>query len=188
MAQEPNQNSTFDEIDKLLADPEFCQALQAWQDNTEDVTVHSPTLNTSDALNTTFGDETNVNEHEQINLSQQQSQTMNDASAVIRELMETTIAHEHKWIDQPLPAITVEANLIETVDLSSSPSHAIDLCTTTPAIIDLCTPTPATIDLCTPTPTIINLCTPSTLTIDLCSPEITSNTNTTDSPLRLSPK
>ncbi|CAF3588297.1 unnamed protein product, partial [Rotaria sp. Silwood2] len=105
-------------------------------------------------------------------------QTMNDASAVIRELMETTIAHEHKWIDQPLPAITVEANLIETVYLSSSPSHAIDLCTTTLAIIDLCTPTPA----------IINLCTPSTLTIDLCSPEITSNTNTTESPLRSSPK
>ncbi|CAF3252329.1 unnamed protein product [Rotaria sp. Silwood2] len=150
MSQVPSQNSTLDEIDKLLADPEFCQALQAWQDNT--------------------------------------GQTMNNASAIIRQLMETTVAHEHKWIDQPLPAIIVEANLIGTVDLSSSPSHAIDLCTTTPAIVDLCTPTPATIDLCTPTSAIIDLCTPSTLTIDLCSPEITSNTNTTDSPLCLSPK
>ncbi|CAF4676489.1 unnamed protein product, partial [Rotaria sp. Silwood2] len=34
MSQVPSQNSTLDEIDKLLADPEFCQALQAWQDNT----------------------------------------------------------------------------------------------------------------------------------------------------------
>ncbi|CAF3000537.1 unnamed protein product [Rotaria sp. Silwood2] len=161
MSQVPSQNSTFDEIDKLLADPEFCQALQAWQDNTEK--FHFIIINGI-------------------------CQTMNDALAVIRQLMETTVAHEHKLIDQPLPAITVEANLIGTVDLSSSPSHAIDLCTTTPVIVDLCTPTPATIDLCTPTAAIIDLCTPSTLTIDLCSPEITSNTNSTDSPLRLSPK
>ncbi|CAF4080974.1 unnamed protein product [Rotaria sordida] len=168
MAEERKQNSTFDEIDKLLDDEEFCRAVEALNDDA-DITVHSSTQTTPDPLNTAFIEETNLNEHQQGNLSQQQSQTINDASAILRELAEITTEHEHERIDQPLPTTTTAAgNLVETVDLSPSTSRTIDLCT----------PTPKTIDLSTPAP----------ITIDLDSPQIPSNTNTTDSPLHLSSK
>ncbi|CAF1491219.1 unnamed protein product [Rotaria sordida] len=189
MAEERKQTSTFDEIDKLLDDEEFCRAVDALSDNT-DITVHSSTQTTPDPLNTAFIEETNLNEHQQGNLSQQQgnlsqqqgnlsqqqgslsqqqSQTINDASAILRELAEITTEHEHERIDQPLPTTTTAAgNLVETVDLSPSTSRTIDLCTPTPKKIDLSTPAP--------------------ITIDLDSPQIPSNTNTTDSPLHLSSK
>ncbi|CAF4096049.1 unnamed protein product [Rotaria sordida] len=181
MARERKQNSTFDEIDKLLADEEFCRAVEALNDDA-DITVHSSTQTTPDPLNTAFIEETNLNEHQQSNLSQQQSslseqqkslpqqqsQTINDASAILRELAEITTEHEHERIDQPLPTTTAAGNLVEIVDLSPSTSR--------------------TIDLRTPTPTTIDLSTPAPITIDLDSPQIPSNTNTTDSPLHLSPK
>ncbi|CAF4255720.1 unnamed protein product [Rotaria sordida] len=72
MARERNHNSTFDEIDKLLADEEFCRAVEALNDNT-DIPVHSSTQTTPDPLNTAFIEDTNLNEHQQSNLSQQQS-------------------------------------------------------------------------------------------------------------------
>ncbi|CAF1432482.1 unnamed protein product [Rotaria sordida] len=188
MARERNQNSTFDEIDKLLADEEFCRAVDALNDN-KDITVHSSTQTTPDPLNTAFIEDTNLNEHQQSNLSQQQSQTINDASAILRELAEIATDHEHERIDQPLPTTTTtttKGNLVEIVDLLSSTSRTIDLCTPTPTPTP--TSTPTTIDLCTPTPATIDLCTPAPVTIDLDSPQIPSNTNTTDSPLHLSPK
>ncbi|CAF1259734.1 unnamed protein product, partial [Rotaria sordida] len=195
MAEERKQNSTFDEIDKLLDDEEFCRAVEALNDDA-DITVHSSTQTTPDPLNTAFIEETNLNEHQQSNLSQQQSslsqqqsnlseqqsslseqqkslpqqqsQTINDASAILRELAEITTEHEHERIDQPLPTTTAAGNLVEIVDLSPSTSR--------------------TIDLRTPSPTTIDLSTPAPITIDLDSPQIPSNTNTTDSPLHLSPK
>ncbi|CAF4247461.1 unnamed protein product [Rotaria sordida] len=79
--------------------------------------------------------------------------------------------HEHERNDQSLPTATTttaKGNLVEIGDLSPSISRTIDLHTSTPTTIDLCTPVP--------------------ITIDLCSPELASNTNTTDSPVHLSPK
>ncbi|CAF4323682.1 unnamed protein product, partial [Rotaria sordida] len=105
---------------------------------------------------------------QQKSLPQQQNQTINDASAILRELAEITTEHEHERIDQPLPTTTAAGNFVEIVYLSPSTSR--------------------TIDLRTPAPTTIDLSTPAPITIDLGSPQIPSKTNTTDSPLHLSPK
>ncbi|CAF1049446.1 unnamed protein product [Rotaria sordida] len=203
MARERNQNSTFDEIDKLLADEEFCRAVDALNDNT-DITVHSSTPTTPDPLNTAFIEETNLNEHQQSNLSQQQSNLSQQQSNLSQQ--QSNLSQQQSNLSQQQSNLTQQQSqtindasailreLAEIMTEHERNDQSLSTATTTTAkgnlveIGDLSPSTSRTIDLHTSTPTTIDLCTPVPITIDLCSPELASNTNTIDSPLHLSPK